>query len=356
MAIGGSNETLEVCRFPQSKYVDAVRWLPKISALERFAVVALSDFDSGASSIDVLALDRSELSTPSLQSSWTAPSRVSSLRTSESFRGPVIAASTLAGSVHFLFANSADASLESEVCVSDKAFHAGAVSCVDLKDGGSECLSVGEDGRINLVNVGDTAKVSYRRVFDSNGLVSYTAAKWASPVEFATGGLGFSLQWWDQRKPGGAACQLKGDWFKGASSGMVHSVDIHSSRKDICLAGGSSGVVFAWDLRRPQQSIILSQSELNENESHLPCESEVWSVQYDSYFPSSRAMATPSAHILPAMICSEDGILAVIRQGEEPVELLAETCAINSFDIDKQNPSDVICGLEWESIAILSRP
>ncbi|CAM8959951.1 hypothetical protein QQ045_003062 [Rhodiola kirilowii] len=356
MAAGGANVTLEVSRLPQSKYVDAVRWLPKISALESFVAVALSDSDSGASSIDILGLDRSGPSAPVLRSSWTAPDRISSIRTSESFRGPVIAASTLAGSVHFLFANLADASLESEVYVSDKAFHVGAVSCVDLKDGGSECLSVGEDGRINLVNVGDTSRVSYRRVFDSNGLVSYTAAKWASPVEFATGGLGFSVHWWDQRKPGGAACQLKGDWYTGAASGILHSVDIHPSRKDICLAGGSSGVVFAWDLRRPKQPIILSQSGLNDNDSHVPCESEVWSVQYDSYFPSSRGTTTSSAHVLPAMICSEDGFLTVIKQGEEPIELLAETCAINTFDIDKQNPSDVICGLEWESIAIISRP
>ncbi|CAL5385879.1 unnamed protein product [Camellia sinensis] len=41
--------------------------------------------------------------------------------------------------------------------------------------------------------------------------------------------------------------------------------------------------------------------------------------------------------------------------GEEPIELLAEPCAINNFDIDRQNPSDVICSLEWKAIAILMR-
>jgi nuclear pore complex protein Nup43 len=43
-------------------------------------------------------------------------------------------------------------------------------------------------------------------------LVSYTAVKWASPVEFATGGYGFGLHWWDQRKPGGPVSQFKGNW------------------------------------------------------------------------------------------------------------------------------------------------
>ncbi|KAI8018333.1 Nuclear pore complex protein NUP43 [Camellia lanceoleosa] len=78
-------------------------------------------------------------------------------------------------------------------------------------ENGSECVSVGEDGRVNLVSVGNS-NLSHRRFFDSNGLVSYTAAKWASPMEFATGGLGFSLQWWDQRESGGPASQFKGNW------------------------------------------------------------------------------------------------------------------------------------------------
>lgn len=93
----------------------------------------------------------------------------------------------------------------------EKSLHDGPISCIDLQDGGVECVSVGEDGRVNLVSVSES-RLSYRRVFDSNGLVSYTAAKWASPTEFATGGLGFSLQWWDQRKPGGAVSQFKGNW------------------------------------------------------------------------------------------------------------------------------------------------
>lgn len=93
----------------------------------------------------------------------------------------------------------------------EKELHEGPISCVDVMDGGSEWVSAGEDGRVNLVSLGDS-ELSYRRVFDSSGLVSFTAAKWASPSEFATGGYGFSLQWWDQRKRGGAVSQFKGGW------------------------------------------------------------------------------------------------------------------------------------------------
>ncbi|EYU37142.1 hypothetical protein MIMGU_mgv11b0064491mg, partial [Erythranthe guttata] len=122
-------------------------------------------------------------------------------------------------------------------------------------------------------------------------------------------------------------------------------------------AGGSYGTVFAWDTRWPKKPILLSGLGVNENpHANSLVESDIWEVQYDNYTHPSNINSSSSSKILPAMICSEDGILAVIEQGEEPTELLAEPCAINSFDIDRQNPSDVMCSLEWESIAIITRP
>lgn len=78
-------------------------------------------------------------------------------------------------------------------------------------------------------------------------------------------------------------------------------------------AGGSLGTVFAWDLRWPQQPILLSGVGAGEA-THSPCESEVWEVQYDHYAKSSN-VGNVSSRILPTMICSEDGILAVVEQG-----------------------------------------
>lgn len=68
---------------------------------------------------------------------------------------------------------------------------------------------------MNLVKLGFEGyhgKGNCRRVFDGNGLVSYTAVRWASPTEFVTGGCGFGLQWWDLRRPGSAVAQFKGNW------------------------------------------------------------------------------------------------------------------------------------------------
>lgn len=43
-------------------------------------------------------------------------------------------------------------------------------------------------------------------------------------------------------------------------------------------------------------------------------ESEVWEVRYDTHIQSS-SIGTGPTRILPVMMCSEDGILAVLEQG-----------------------------------------
>ncbi|XP_021750031.1 nuclear pore complex protein NUP43-like [Chenopodium quinoa] len=350
------HQNLQIHRLPQSKFIDAVRWLPPFSAFDKFVVLSLFDPNSSSSTIELHSLDFPNSENPKpilspLSSSSPSLSRTSSLKTSRS----LIAFSTFSGSLDFLspnYSSSGEVTLDSSLSLQDDEFHVGPISCIDVLE--RECVSVGEDGRVNLVSFGG-GKASYRRVFDSDGLVSYTAVKWASPMEFATGGLGCSLQWWDQRrKPGEPALQFKGKWSQNTASGVVHSIDIHPSRKHTCMAGGSSGTVFAWDLRWPQQPIILSGVGIGERPSQSISESEVWEVQFDCHLQSSNT-ASVSSSMLPVMMCSEEGVLAVLEPGAEPIELLEEPCAINSFDIDKQNYSDIICSLEWESVAILSR-
>ncbi|GAB2291530.1 hypothetical protein Dimus_025783 [Dionaea muscipula] len=364
MAVIETQDDLQIHRIPLSKYVDGVRWLPPLSAFDKFVVLSLFDSDTSSSSIEIHSLTNRPLSSSpvppppgplSLLSSFPFPSRTTSLRAAKSLHeSTLVAFSTFAGSLHLLSLvyNSDEFELKSELSVRDGSFHGGPISCIDVLE--SECVSVGEDGRVNLVSVGESG-LSYKRAFDGSGLVSYSATKWASPKEFATGGLGFSLQWWDQRKPGGPTLKFEGNWPQKSSSGIVHSIDIHPSRKHICVAGGSSGTIFAWDIRWQQQPVILSGSGVAQRSSHPLSESDVWEVQYDSYSQSSNISSLSSARMLPVMMSSEDGILASVEQGMEPVELLAEPCAINNFDIDHQNSSNVICSLEWEAVAILTR-
>ncbi|GAB4838151.1 hypothetical protein Ancab_027680 [Ancistrocladus abbreviatus] len=361
MAVIQTQNNLQIHRFPLSKYVDALRWLPTQSAFDKFVLLSLFDSDSSSSSIEIHSLssdsNNDSNNSPSLSpiSSIPSSSRTSSLRVFQSLHKTLIAFSTFSGSLHILFPvySGDDVLLETQLSVQDRSFHNGPISCIDLLE--SECVTVGEDGRVNLVHLGNSGELSYRGVFDSNGLVAYTAARWASPKEFVTGGLGFSLQWWDQRKPGEPALQFKGNWPQKTAHGIVHSIDIHPSRKHTCLAGGSSGTIFAWDLRWQQQPIILSGVGVGESPIYSPSESDVWEVQYDCYMQSSNMSNISSSRMLPVLMCSEDGILATLEHGLEPVELLAEPCAINNFDINKQNYSNVIFSLEWEAVAILTR-
>nr|CAD1831787.1 unnamed protein product [Ananas comosus var. bracteatus] len=95
-------------------------------------------------------------------------------------------------------------------------------------------------------------------------------------------------------------------WLKHICQIWLHS---------LIFVGGSSGTVFAWDLRWQQQLILLSGVGLNGTDQPVS-ESEVWEVQYDSYTQSSGITSAPSTKILPVMVCSEDGILAVLEQGK----------------------------------------
>ncbi|KAK4415157.1 Nuclear pore complex protein [Sesamum alatum] len=349
---------IQIHKLPQFTYIDALRWLPHLSTFTRHILLATYDSDTSTPSLQTLTFSPSRAApclTP--QASVSTPSRITSLKICPSPltpSKPIVAAAGFSGSVLFYSADLVNGSLNLEFSLPEKGFHLGPVSGIDLNENGSECVSVGEDGRVNLVSV--SAERGFRRVFDSNGLVSYSSVRWASPVEFVTGAFGFGLHWWDQRKAGGPVALFKDNWTGGTASGIVHAIDIHPSRKHTCLAGGSSGTLFAWDIRWPKQPVILSGVGVGDAPANSLIESDIWEVQYDNYTHSSKIINSSSSRILPAMICSEDGILGVIEQGEEPIELLAEPCAINSFDIDRQNPSDVICSLEWESIAILTRP
>ncbi|CAL5328258.1 unnamed protein product [Camellia sinensis] len=76
--------------------------------------------------------------------------------------------------------------------------------------------------------------------------------------------------------------------------------------------GGSSGTVFVWDLQWQQQPIVLSGVAVCEFQSHSLSESEIWEVQYDIYSSNMGNMST--SRVLLVMICSEDGIFAVVEQ------------------------------------------
>ncbi|CAL5002958.1 unnamed protein product [Urochloa decumbens] len=340
-------DSLSFRSHPLASSVDLVCWLPSSSASPsgRLLAAAIYDPSSGPAATSIRLLPLSDPTSP--LDSLALPSRATALRCSPA----ALAAATSSGSLHLL-----PPSFDSDAAVAvpgGAGFHVGPVRGLDF--GGEEWVTAGEDGRVHVVGGGGDGRLVARKVWDAKGMSGYEAARWASPAEFATGGVGCGVQWWDRRKGDAVVAQCNGIWGRGIVTGMVHSIDIHTSRKHICVVGGSSGTIFVWDLRWPQQPIPLSGVGLS-GAAEPGCESEVWEVLFDTYTQSSDIISSTSSKILPVMMCSEDGILAVVEQADErPLELLAEACAINSFDIDPQNPSDVVCALEWESIGVLTR-
>ncbi|KAJ7541630.1 hypothetical protein O6H91_10G067700 [Diphasiastrum complanatum] len=335
---------MEEWRFPQGRAVDAVRWLPHATAaMDRLLVLALWDATPCRPSIDLTSLCHQEQaeagqSTPwlQLQVSWPQPARASALRVlALSHERVLVAAASVVGSLSLVAIDSLHPSRPSAplICPS---LHRGSMCGLDLQSSSQSCVSVGEDGKINIISFGESG-LQPMCFYDNRGLLSFSAVRWASPVEFVTGGIGYSLQWWDTRRPGGAVSKALTKWNGRHGPGLIHSIDIHPSRKHICVIGGSAGSVLAWDLRWQQEPIQLVGDNARGKGNLLgapPIESDVWEVKYDHFSPFSGHSAD-TGKASPVMVCSEDGVLAVLEDGVA-VELLAEPCAINSFDIDPE--------------------
>lgn len=349
---------VELWRIPQGRYVDAVRWMPPATAWHQSLAIALWDPDLDTSTLELSSLSFDEGPSFHTQASWSLPSRVSALKTLPlPSQQALLASATFAGTLSFittkLLGPSPQFSGAPPAPLVSAPIHNGAISGMDLQSDTHDCVSVGEDGKINLTKVTES-QLRHTCLIDNHGLTSFTAAHWASPAEFVTAGLGFSLQWWDHRRSNGAV-QMSSKWTPAKGGGIIHSVDVHPSRKHVCVVGGSNGLVLAWDLRWQKEPMQLSgSSDLKEQFiGDSMAESEIWEVKFDPFSLSgTNAM---SSKISPIMICSEDGILGVVETGEAPWEILAEPCAINTFDINSENATDVICGSEFESLLYIKR-
>ncbi|CAM6102806.1 unnamed protein product [Calypogeia fissa] len=361
-AVGGGGQEhgeMEIWRLPQSRYVDAVRWLPSVTPSQSpLIALGLWDSDQRKTMMEVSSLvpqTPDGFPTQVLHHSFQIPARVMSLRTAI---GPsnesILLAGSRAGDVSVVLVKDPANAKKTPVPVVCPSLHKGPVSGVDLEASTQDCVTVGQDGKINLVKVGGPSQLFSKCLYDNGGLMSFSAVCWASSVEFVTGSLGSTLQWWDQRRPGGPVSQSPAKWASG--TGGVNCIDIHPSRKHLCVVGGSGGAVYAWDLRWQQEPVALAGPAAPKGRyptGGLIVESEVWEVKFDPLLQSA-AHSVESGKIPPVMICSEDGVLALL-DGGEMIELTAEPTAINTFDIDPENFNNVVCGLENESILYLKR-
>ncbi|XP_020103317.1 uncharacterized protein LOC109720538 isoform X3 [Ananas comosus] len=110
---------LRLHRYPQSKSVDAVRWLPSASAFGRLVAVAVHDPDAdpaAASALEIHSLSPTQATSPlCLRSSWPSPSRIAALRASHLPHNPLAAAAAASTAMAGPLSSSAPPSLPSPV-------------------------------------------------------------------------------------------------------------------------------------------------------------------------------------------------------------------------------------------------
>ena len=82
--------------------------------------------------------------------------------------------------------------------------------------------------------------------------------------------------------------------------------------------GGSVGTVLAWDLRRQNELFSLAGTRGSKASSLLGpatvAEGEIWNVKLDPALQGG-GHGTESGKVPPVLMCSEDGILALLESG-----------------------------------------
>ncbi|XP_024377358.1 nuclear pore complex protein NUP43 isoform X1 [Physcomitrium patens] len=339
---------MEVHRIPQGQYVDGLRWLPIPSTL----ALSLWDADTGLSTLEIAFLQDPEQEGQApwmeTQASWDLSTRTSAMKSSSNQSNIALALASETGSLQVFLIDAMNPSLDSAPLVLER-LHKNVPSALDIQKDTLQCVTVGSDGRINLVQARQSG-LQGDCLHDNRGVLSYSTVCWASPTEFVLAGHGAGIQWWDNRRPGGAVAQSPAKWVGADGVGSIHTVDVHQSRKHLSVVGGSGGTVLAWDLRRQNELHSLAGRGCKSGSS-TGAEGEIWNVKLD---PALQVGQGESGKIPPVLMCSEDGILALIESGMT-TELAVESCAINSFDVDLELGSEIVCALEHESVLYVKR-
>ncbi|XP_024377360.1 nuclear pore complex protein NUP43 isoform X2 [Physcomitrium patens] len=301
---------MEVHRIPQGQYVDGLRWLPIPSTL----ALSLWDADTGLSTLEIAFLQDPEQEGQApwmeTQASWDLSTRTSAMKSSSNQSNIALALASETGSLQVFLIDAMNPSLDSAPLVLER-LHKNVPSALDIQKDTLQCVTVGSDGRINLVQ-------GMGQEFNG-GTIAGLVELLLSPLQ-------------------------------SDGVGSIHTVDVHQSRKHLSVVGGSGGTVLAWDLRRQNELHSLAGRGCKSGSS-TGAEGEIWNVKLD---PALQVGQGESGKIPPVLMCSEDGILALIESGMT-TELAVESCAINSFDVDLELGSEIVCALEHESVLYVKR-
>jgi nuclear pore complex protein Nup43 len=154
------------------------------------------------------------------------------------------------------------------------------VSCTALSVNPPDVVTVGEDGRINVMRI-EMREPLLTIDADSCTITCVTCIRQS---EVLTGSVGGQLKLWDVRQPTHGPAKillLVGDPV------ALHCLDRHPNQQHIVATGGQDGVLSVWDTRQ-------ERSPMTQREAHT---SNIWDVKFHPTCPDN------------LFTCSEDGSL-----------------------------------------------
>ncbi|EFJ49489.1 hypothetical protein VOLCADRAFT_120749 [Volvox carteri f. nagariensis] len=283
--------------------------------------------------------------------------------------------------------------------------HRGALTAVDMQQDTKNILTAGADGSLFVLDIEQVASASASAGGDpdadadgmavdmdtgeqrraggaggalppgilpykaGSGCLGYTCARWVDRSLFVTSRTVGGLETWDVRCPPAPVSRTPQEWgatgLGPADRGchrVIHALQVHPSRPDVCATGGSGGSVALWDLRAAARPLALTQPDI--------AAGPVWEVRFDTREGAqygAEASGGQQAPLPSVLFCTEDGALCRVSASDAAAaaaatphfgrmeeltwqgsrrgapQILTELpAAINSFDLGGPFGTDVV--------------
>ncbi|KAK3874053.1 hypothetical protein Pcinc_020977 [Petrolisthes cinctipes] len=236
-------------RVSSKKYVGSkvsiVRWRPAASHYTPTDTFVSGTWDDGENEVCVWRVPECD-DDPNLQHHLTHQGNVNDIQyvTRDTF-----ATASSTGSVH-LYQHNVGGHLEHKTSWKQiHSFRTSHAPCTGLTSNGDQIASVGEDGKLVIINPGQERPV---RTMESVGGCSVYTAVYVRANEILTGSLQGYLRLWDIRAPQPTKATLHSLDQVG-----VYDLAVHPTQQHLVAAGGEDGALAIWDLRNTTQPFTI---------------------------------------------------------------------------------------------------
>ncbi|XP_066284088.1 nucleoporin Nup43-like [Branchiostoma lanceolatum] len=236
--------------------------------------------------------------------------------------------------------------------------------CTGLAATLPDIVTVGEDGRINVVRVDHRAPI---RTIDNADSCTLNAVS-LKAFEVITVNSTGQLKVFDLRRPSSEPTRiflLSGDRIP------LHCLDKHPGQPHIVATGGQDGSLYMWDLRQERHPVSAMDAHAWDmwevlfhptHPDHLfSCSQDgsLWHWDVSMTTATPLAMATPTASTpfpsrMPATSQTQTSPWLLAKSGKQKVEvsnlLLDNIMSVNSLDIVGKS---VVCGTDAEAIYVI---